>query len=64
MRRPSLAGRLSYQVIGRVEIPYLIEKKRLPFAGVDKLRQALGTPDCVIDEVLLRIRAFNIQTVW
>jgi PIN domain nuclease of toxin-antitoxin system len=37
-------------VISLAEILYLIEKNRLPFAAYDKLRQALGVVDYVIDE--------------
>jgi PIN domain nuclease of toxin-antitoxin system len=37
-------------VISLAEILYLIEKNRLPFSAYDKLRQALGVVDYVIDE--------------
>jgi PIN domain nuclease of toxin-antitoxin system len=40
-------------VISLAEIVYLIEKKRLPFEAYDKLRQALGGFDYVIDEAPL-----------
>jgi PIN domain nuclease of toxin-antitoxin system len=40
-------------VISLAEILYLIEKNRLPFSAYDKLRQALGVVDYVIDEAPL-----------
>ena len=42
-------------VISLAEILYLIEKHRLPAAAYEKLRQALGVPDYVIDESPLTI---------
>ena len=38
-------------VISLAEIVYLIEKNRLPSSAYEKLRQALGVVDYVIDEV-------------
>ena len=40
-------------VISLAEILYLIEKNRLPFSAYDKLRQALGRVDFVLDEAPL-----------
>ena len=40
-------------VISLAEILYLIEKKRLPPSAYDKLRQAIGVIDYVIDEAPL-----------
>jgi PIN domain nuclease of toxin-antitoxin system len=48
------AGRkVVLSVISLAEILYLIEKNRLPFSAYEKLRQALGVVDYVIDEVPL-----------
>lgn len=45
------AGRkVVLSVISLAEIPYLIEKSGLPFSAYEKLRQALGVVDYVIDE--------------
>lgn len=40
-------------VISLAEILYLIEKNRLPFSAYERLRQALGLVDYVIDEAPL-----------
>ena len=40
-------------VISLAEILYLIEKNRLPFSAYDRLRQAVGVVDYVIDEAPL-----------
>jgi PIN domain nuclease of toxin-antitoxin system len=40
-------------VISLAEIVYLIEKGRLPFSAYERLRQALGNVDYVIDEAPL-----------
>jgi PIN domain nuclease of toxin-antitoxin system len=40
-------------VISLAEILYLIEKNRLPFSAYERLRQALGAVDYVIDEAPL-----------
>lgn len=48
------AGRkVVVSVISLAEILYLIEKNRLPVAAYDRLRQALGVADYVIDETPL-----------
>jgi PIN domain nuclease of toxin-antitoxin system len=49
----SSGRKIVLSVISLAEIVYLIEKNRLPFEAYDKLRQALGVFDYVIDEAPL-----------
>lgn len=49
----SSGRKIVLSVISLAEILYLIEKSRLPFSAYDKLRQALGVVDYVIDEAPL-----------
>lgn len=42
-------------MVSLAEIVYLTEKNRLPFSAYEKLRQALGTFDYVIDEAPITV---------
>ena len=50
----AVTGRkVALSVISLAELVYLIEKNRLPISAYEKLRQALGVADYVIDETPL-----------